>query len=499
MIKNLLIAFAIAVSVNGNAQVTYAASNFSLCSVINPETSVNSHGAKYSGCWGWYQADKNREYAIAGSSKGTYFVDVTNPYIPIICDFEAGKITTTIWREIKTYQNYCYVVSDDGGTNSFQIFDLKYLPDSVHKVYDSQALFRRTHAIWIDGYKLYCSSVTYSNSTYSTLDIYSLATPTAPTLIRKLNQDASFITQVHDTYANNDTVFVSAAYQGLYTFTLTPPSYSFTQVGSLTSYPFSGYNHSSAITPNKKTLVMMDEIPASLPIKIIDVQNLANMQVVSTINQTSLTTPHNPFMANDSLCFASSYNDGIQLFNIKDPTAPFLAGYFDTYPQNGANTGTYTSHYAGQWGAYPWFPSKNVFALDRQNGLFMLKTHLWANAPASETENGPLGTGVSTHTGNVTTGINEEYYKESVHFSPNPASQIVRMNVPLEFLNTILVMEIFDMNGKIVLREEHSNQNDLVSGYFMQANVSDLPEGVYMVRTNSNSGTLKKTKLIITR
>ncbi len=480
----------------------YAASNFSLCSVISPETNVNSHGAKYSGCWGWYQASKNREYAIAGSSSGTYFVDVTNPYLPVICDFEPGKITTTIWREIKTYQNYCYVVSDDSGPNSFQIFDLQYLPDSVHKVYDSQALFRRTHALWLDGNKLYCSSVTYSNSTYSTLDIYSLATPTAPTLIRKLNQDAPFITQVHDTYASNDTVFVSAAYQGLYTFTLTPPSYSFTQVGSLTSYPFSGYNHSSALTPNRKTLVMMDEIPVSLPIKIIDVQNLNNMVVLSTINQTSLTTPHNPFMGNDSLCFASSYNDGIQLFNIKNPSAPFLAGYFDTYPQNGANTGTYTSHYAGQWGAYPWFPSKNIFALDRQNGLFMLKSHLWKNpdVPSNDNGSGPGGSGLSGHPGNViTTGINENYYEQSVHFFPNPASRIARMNVPLEYLDETILIEVIDVTGKTVLSKLHQNSGDLVGGYFMELNLADVENGIYIVKASSEKSTIKKSKLIISK
>jgi len=266
MIKKLLLALAIITFSKTNAQV-YGANNFTLCSVINPGTYTTSYGTKFSACWGWYQANKNREYAIAGSAAGTYFVDVTNPYQQVICDFEPGKITGTVWREMKTYQNYCYVVSDDGGPNSFQIFDLQYLPDSVHKIHDAQTLFKRTHAVWIDGNKLYCSSVTYSDNTKSTLNIYSLATPSAPTLIRKLSQDAAFITTVHDTYANNDTVFVSAGYGGLYTFTLTPPSYSFTQVGSLTSYVSSGYNHSSAITPNKKTLVMCDEVPAGLRAK----------------------------------------------------------------------------------------------------------------------------------------------------------------------------------------------------------------------------------------
>ncbi|MEO6304647.1 MAG: hypothetical protein ABIP51_15915, partial [Bacteroidia bacterium] len=47
---------------------TYSASNFTLISLISPETYTNSYNDKYSGCWGWYQASKNKEYAIAGSA-----------------------------------------------------------------------------------------------------------------------------------------------------------------------------------------------------------------------------------------------------------------------------------------------------------------------------------------------------------------------------------------------------------------------------------------------
>ncbi|MBL7917889.1 MAG: choice-of-anchor B family protein, partial [Bacteroidia bacterium] len=458
---------------------------------------------KYSGCWGWYQANKNREYAIAGSSKGTFFVDVTNPYLPVVCDFEAGAQTDHVWREIKTYQNYCYVVSDDSGPNSFQIFDMQYLPDSVHKVYDSQALFRRGHATWIDQNKLYVSGVTYSTGATDIMNVYSLATPTAPTLIRRLKQDANFINGVHDSFIINDTVFVSAGYQGLYVFLLTSPSNTFQQLGSLTTYPSSGYNHSSAITPNRKTLVFMDEVPASLPIKIADVQNFSNIQVLATINQHSLTTPHNPFMANDSLCFVSAYSDGIQLFNIKNPSAPFLAGYFDTYPQGGANTGTYTGNYNGQWGAYPWFPSKNIFALDQNNGIFMLKTHMWKNPPVPSSEGGigtSGGSGVSTHTGNVSTvGIKENSHDNFIHFFPNPANNKIRMNVPVEFLNQSLTIKLLDLTGKVLLTENHNNEKDLVAGYFKEIDLSNINSGVYFAKVYHNKTLIKKTKFVVNK
>jgi len=358
---------------------TYASNNFSLISVISPETYTNSYGGKYSGCWGWYQASKNKEYAIAGSASGTYWVDVTNPSTPTVCAFRAGKKTNTVWREIKTYQNYCYVITDDGGPASFQIFDMQYLPDSVRKVYDSQALFKRGHTLWVDGNKLYVAGITYSNNTTSSMNVYSLATPTAPLLLRRLNQDASFISYVHDMMPVNDTVYASCGNQGLYVFKFNSNN-TFTQLGSLTTYSGSGFNHSSALTPNKQTLVFTDEVPAGKPIKVANVSNPGNIQVLAITNQFPQTTPHNPFMVSNNLCFMSSYQDGLQLYNISSPSTPSLVGYFDTFYQGGGNNNNWAGDdYDGQWGAYPYFPSKNIFALDQNNGLFMLKTNLYQN------------------------------------------------------------------------------------------------------------------------
>ena len=368
-VKYLIAVCFIVLCFNSKSQA-YSASNFTLISVISPES-------YFSGCWGWFQANKNKEYAIAGSYNGVYWVDVTNPATPTISAFRAGNQSN--WREIKSYQNYCYVSTENFGSYGFQIFDMQYLPDSVHKVYDSNALFARGHALWIDGTRLYVSGVTYSTGATSSMDVYSLATPTAPVLIRKLSQDAPFIGYVHDTFARNDTVFASCGNQGLYVFNLSNTN-TFTPLGSLTTYSGSGYNHSTALTPNGQTLIIADEVPASLPIKVADVSNLSNIQVLATTNQFPQTTPHNPFVVSNTLFFMSSYQDGLQLFDISNPSSPVLAGYFDTYPAGGGNNNNWSgSAYNGQWGAYPYFPSKNILAVDRSNGIFMLKTDLYQN------------------------------------------------------------------------------------------------------------------------
>ena len=382
---------------------TYASSNFTMISVVSPETYTNSYGAKYSGCWGWYQASKNKEYAIAGSASGTFWVDVTNPATPTVSAYRAGKKLNTVWREIKTYQNFCYVITDDGGPASFQIFDMQYLPDSVHKVFDNQTLFKRGHTLYLDGNKLYVAGVTYSNNTTSSMNVYSLANPANPVLLRELKQDISFISYVHDIMPVNDTIYASCGNQGMYVLKYNSNN-TFTQLGSLTTYSGSGYNHSSALTPNHQTLVFTDEVPAGKPIKVANVSNPANIQVLAITNQFTQTTPHNPFMVSNALCFMSSYQDGLQLYNISSPATPTLVGYFDTYYQGGGNNNNWTGDdYDGQWGSYPYFPSKNIFALDQMNGVFMLKTHLFQNPAPSFNTATVTCTGVSVNMVNTST------------------------------------------------------------------------------------------------
>jgi choice-of-anchor B domain-containing protein len=384
-IRLFLLLFIIICTQQFRAQV-YAASNFSLLSLISPETGTNTYGDKYSACWGWTQPGTNREFAIACSKSGTYWVDVTNPVSPSISAFAAGTTSNGVWRETKTYQNYCYVVCDDNNSTGFQIFDMSALPSTVTLVSSNNSLFKRGHTLWVDGNKLYVAGITYSNGTTSSMNVYSLATPTAPVLLRRLNQDYNFISYVHDMYVRNDTVYASCGNQGLFVFKFNTGINTFTQLGSLTSYTASGYNHSSALTPNGQYLVFTDEVPAGLPIKTANVSNLGNIQVLTTVNQFPQTTPHNPFIVGSQWCFVSAYQDGTQLWDISNPANPTLAGFFDTFPQGGGNNNNWAGdNYDGQWGMYPYFPSRNIFALDQKNGIFMLRSNLFQNPQAGFT------------------------------------------------------------------------------------------------------------------
>ena len=413
---------------------------------------------KYNSVWGWKNNAQNKEYAILGSSGGTYFIDVTNPNNPVKCDFVAGRRSGCIWREYKTYQHYAYMVSDDSGPNSLQIVDLNYLPDSVHVVYDSDQLFRTSHTIFVDGSKLYCGYNRTPTNTYS-MAVYDLsANPELPVFLRALNQDDPSISLVHDMFVRNDTVYASCGYQGLYIYKFTGTN--FVGLGSLTNYPSSGYNHSSTMAPGKTKMVFCDEVPTGLPAKVIDVANPNNINFYSTFESTpnATTTPHNPFMMGPDFVAIAYYQDGLQLFDVSNPNAVTRAGYFDTNPSNCPTCPN--PDYSGCWGAYVDLPSGLLLASDMQNGLFLL------NADSA-------------------LGINRINVDESsLTLFPNPTRD--KLVVKMGQHSAAGTISICDLQGKELMRTDF-NAQAMRGG--IELSTEKLADGIYVLRYTSETTT----------
>lgn len=453
---------------------TFSSLNISLRSYISPETDTTGHdGRKYSGCWGWYQSDKQKEYALVGTSSGTYFIDVTNPGSPIIRDYVTGRRKGCTWREIKSYQNYCYIVSDDQSPNSFQIVDMQYLPDSVHVVYDDTTYFERCHTIFIDQDKLYCGYATPKTGQPSSMRVYSLVSPTAPVLLRKLEDDYPNIMWAHDMFVRNDTIYASCGNQGFFVFKL-QSNLTFTALAQYSGYPQSGYNHSSWQTDDRKTMVFTDEVPAGLSAKVIDVSDLNNITLIDTIRSHYGATAHNPYIVENSWCWISSYQDGIYLYDISDPSNTSIYGYFDTHPQHGTNDFFSTDAYRGNWGAYPYLPSKIIIALDMQNGLFILQGDNYYQS---------------------TVGIKDNTFSIPSSFSlqPNPAQnqlEIIIANNQLFHFDYIIT----DMLGHIIKSDFINSSNIVIKENIP---ISDLNSGCYFFTLTHSNGYSETKKIII--
>lgn len=417
----------------------YPSQNITLLSQWDNPATVSEpyYDIRYNSVWGWVDPQDNKEYAIIGSTDGTYFIDVTVPTSPVVRDYVAGRRDSCIWREYKTYQNYLYAVSDDGAPNSLQIINMSYLPDSVHVEYDQNTLVSRSHSIFIDE----ANAIMYLNSVYlpangghSNMAVFSLANPVNPVLLRRLEQDYPSNDNVHDSYVRNDTCYASSSYGGLIIYKLNP-SNTFTQIGSLSNYePGGAYNHNSALTADSKTLIFADEVPANLTVKSVDVSNFSNIAIVDTFRSTPTTiaTPHNVFIPNGSntRSVIAYYQDGVQIFDITNPSNVTRTGFFDCAPTNCPTCPN--PDYSGCWGVYIDLPSGIILASDMQDGLFVL------DATAAMVGVKPI----------MQAEISVDAY-------PNPFTNNFQINfsIPTTGRETI-TYELTDISGKLIMKKQ---------------------------------------------
>jgi choice-of-anchor B domain-containing protein len=321
---------------------------------------------RYQGCWGY--AAQGREYAFIGSNYGTHILDVTDALCPQLLATFAGKDTNVRWREYKTYQHYLYAIAD-GAANSLQIFDLSELPKKVHKVYDSDSLSQSSHSLFIDEKKakLYLFSNKRNERRYAA-EVFSLNNPIQPkyeSTVFSPNFEA-----VHGGFVKNDTAYFSAQTEGLFVYHWSKAN-SWQPISSITVYPEQGFNHSCWLSENHDYLLFTDETFNS-SIKLYDISDKANPTFVSLFKSNTGAIPHYAYWKNNKI-YVAYYHDGVQVFDVNEPTLPQRIAFFDTHPENDV-TQIYNG-FAGCWGIYPFLPSGNIIASDMSKGFFLLKDH----------------------------------------------------------------------------------------------------------------------------
>lgn len=342
--------------------------NFNLTFTANwdvdslPSTSVIT----YNDCWGYVDCSGG-EYAIMGSASYSHFFDVTDPTNPIeIAVFAGGNNTT--WRDFKTYKNYSYGVCDSCN-EGLQVFDMTNVPDTVDRVLQTTEFFGKSHNIFIDtlNARLYAAGTDTQGSGLVILDLED--SPESPTLLSSIDLPGGY---VHDLYVRNDTAYCSHLTNGLYVYNLQDPNNP-ELLGILEDYPQKGLNHSSWLSNDGKSLVMADETH-NTSVKLVNTEDLSDMEV-SDLFRSTLLAPndtasivHNPFIIGDYV-FLSYYHDGVQVYDISDPTNVVKAASYDTQPDN-----TTYSGFKGCWGVYPYLPSGTIIASDVDNGLFLFNS-----------------------------------------------------------------------------------------------------------------------------
>lgn len=331
-------------------------------------------GIRYNDVWG-YTDSLGQEYGIVGSAGFTLFLQLDGPTgIREVARFDEGF--NSIWRDYKTFGHYAYGTADQGNAGLI-IYDLSALPDTVTQVYSSNEVFSRAHNLFVDEAqgRLYVAG---SNTRANGVIIYDLnADPANPVLLGDPVLPAGGY--IHDIFVKNHTAYCSHGTSGLAVYDLSDAAQPVT-LGTLTSYPEQGYNHSSWLSEDDQLLVFADET-FGRSLKAVDMANVQEMEVTDLFKSEMLapehtnSIAHNPFIRGQ-YAVVSYYHEGVQVFDLSDPNDVQRFAWYDTYPQNTDYQG-----FRGCWGVYPFLPSGRIIATDISNGFFILEPQGWSFDP----------------------------------------------------------------------------------------------------------------------
>jgi len=317
----------------------------------------------YNDCWG-YVAPDGREYALLGVENGTSIIDITDPQNIQEVSFIGSA--SSLWKDIKTYQHYGYVVNETGG--GLQIIDLSDLPNSA-SLAATYTGFQTSHNIFIDT----TNGMLYAEGNSSEpVRVLSLDNPTVPVQI------SYFGIECHDVFVRDTLAFISEGYSGSFGIYSVSDPYAPVLVQRIV-VPSAGYCH-NAWSNEDNTLLMTTEETQGKTMKVWDISDLSNISMTDEILAPD-GLAHNTHIKN-GYAYVSHYGDGLRIIDISDPQNIFEAGYYDTFPGTGGG-------YVGAWGAFPFFDSGKVLISDMSTGLYVVT---FSGAVVSLPGNNPVKT-----------------------------------------------------------------------------------------------------------
>lgn len=398
--------------------------------------------SRYNDCWGFVV--NGEEFAVIGSTIGSHII-----HIPINGAFqEVGFIpggaqgNYVVHRDYAVYNNHLYTTCDQQ-PSGLQIVDISELPYKAELVRTSTEFFTTAHNITADACtgKLYVSGP--SGNALTVLD--ASVTPDNPQLLSHFN----LVEYVHDVYVRCDTAFLSAAHQGLYIMNFVDAENPIA-LGILETYPDQGYNHSGWLNEAGDIYVFADETPGKT-LKVCDVSDFSNIQVIATFksNGASHTTAHNVVVEN-GLVYVSYYFDGLQIFNIDEPSEPKLVGWYRTYEGDPVD-------FRGAWGVHKGLPSQRILISDRQSGLSAFRY-------------------IENH------GLKPD---DDLALFPNPGGSRPAVMVRNKTFRK-LEHRVFDLNGRMVDQGTWSNQGD---ASWVPIALDNAAQGIYLIQITIDDGT----------
>ena len=317
--------------------------------------------------WGWTDPDDGTEYALIGLDNGTAFFFFIYPVNPIYL----GKLPThsspSIWRDVKVYNNYAFIVSE-ANSHGMQVFDLTRLRSvaSPPETFTEDAYyggFGHCHNIAINedtGYAYAIGTSTFNGGPHF-IDISDPLNPVADGGYSGSNysHDAQIITyDGPDTdYIGHEIFFGSNEDQVVIVDVTNKAN---PQLIKSITYGNVAYTHQGWLTEDRHYFLVGDELDESdfgfnTRTLVFDVSDLDNASFYFDYYGNIASIDHNGYVVGDKY-FLANYSGGIRIIDIADIANQNMSeiGYFDTYPSNN------NANFGGVWNVYPFFESGNI-------------------------------------------------------------------------------------------------------------------------------------------
>lgn len=461
----LLLVLAVS-STNINAQISR---NIKFSKNYNPRPSqpLSQFGSIYAACWGW-TAPNGREYAILCCVTGTSFVDITDTNNIVEKDFVPGS--TTPWREVKVYQNYAYVVTDNAG-GGMQIINMSFLPDSVSLVKTwNYTGFTQGHSISNSGRFMYINGGNAASN--GGIAIVDLLDPVNP--VRRGRYTSKY---VHDSFIRNDTIYAAIMFNNQYGILDARNKDTIRVIKEFNNLPSYSLTHNCEITADRKYLITTDE--GQSPPGSVKIWNIQNYDMITYVGSLRPSTPatnnaigHNIFIKGN-LLVVSHYEAGIRFFDLRGlPNSVQEVAFYDTYP------GADSAAYRGNWGAYPYFASGKIISSDMQTGLWI---HM-----------------IDTTTANITSNNNalvKSYLLGQNYPNPFNPETVIEFSVPDNIRGEFVSLKVYNALGKEVATL--INKQLSAGNYTAKWDAAGFPGGVYFYKLSAENFTETRKMMLV--
>ena len=355
--------------------------------------------------WGWTDTD-GTEYALVGADNGTAFYRLTDPTHPTYL----GKLPThagtgsSLWRDVRVYQNHAFVVSDNNPGHGMQVFDLAALRGvATPQTFAETAwygAFGSSHTIsineatgfaYVPGSNLTCPGDARSGG----LQMIDIRVPDAPVYSGCVS-DAAFTHLSNAGYTHESQCWVYAGPDAAHAgkeicvdsngptkrVAIVDVSNKGAPV-TLSSVTYAGasYPHQGWLTDDHRYLLVDDELDEgdfghNARTYVWDVSDLDAPVLVGHHDSALPVIDHNLYV-HGQYVYQSNYEAGVRILRIDNLSTAQLTevAWFDTYPASDA------AAFHGSWNNYRFPGSGNVIATGIDEGFFVLEPHLCAAPP----------------------------------------------------------------------------------------------------------------------